>query len=57
MILQLDGLHELFNLPLLEETFAQFYDLEIYLQALQTNQEADQWEYIWGNGHYTTTKA
>jgi hypothetical protein len=57
MVLQLDELHELFNLPLSEEAYAQYCDLEIYLQTLQINQEADQWRYIWGDGHYRTTKA
>jgi hypothetical protein len=57
MALQLDELYELFNLSLSEETFAQYCDLEIYLQALQINQEVDQWKYIWGNGHCITTKA
>jgi hypothetical protein len=34
MVLQLDELHELFNLTLSEEVYAQYCEVEIYLQAL-----------------------
>jgi hypothetical protein len=34
-----------------------FYDLNIYLQALQNSNDADQWKYIWENGQYSSSKA
>jgi hypothetical protein len=57
MVLQLDELHDLFSLPVSEEAFTQFCDLDVYLQTLQLNDNTGQWKYIWGNGCYKATKA
>jgi hypothetical protein len=49
--------HELFHLPLSEEAYLQFCEMDIYLQVLQTGSWSDTWSYIWGNGKYTSAKA
>jgi hypothetical protein len=54
---ELNELQELFNLPRSEEAYTQFYDLDIYMQALQHSDEADQWKYIWGNSQYRSSKS
>jgi hypothetical protein len=56
-VLQLNELQELFHLPLSDEAYTQFCDLNIYLHAMQANNDANQCKYIWGNGQYKATKA
>jgi hypothetical protein len=56
-VLELNELEDLFHLPLSEEAYTQFCDLNIYMQAFQQFGEAGQWKYIWGNGHYISSKA
>jgi hypothetical protein len=46
----MNELQELFHLPLSDEPYTQFCDLDIYLQAMQINNDDDWWKYIWGNG-------
>jgi hypothetical protein len=40
-VLELDELQDLFHLPLSEEAYAQFYELIIYLLAIQTTTNSD----------------
>jgi hypothetical protein len=54
--LELNELEDPFHLPLSEEAYTQFCDLNIYMQAFQHSGEANQWEYIWGNGHIAHQK-
>jgi hypothetical protein len=56
-VLEFDETHELFHLPLSEEAYLQFCEMDIYLQLLQTGSRSDTWSYIWGNGKYTSAKA
>jgi hypothetical protein len=50
-------LRDLFQLPLSEEAYAQFCELQIYLQGIQGLNEPDQWKYIWGTGQHRAANA
>jgi hypothetical protein len=52
-----DHLQDLFHLPLSEEAYDQFNELDVILQSLQLTGENDSWSYIWGNGQYSSAKA
>jgi hypothetical protein len=56
-VLELSEFEELFHLPLSEEAYTQFCELNIYLRAIQTTNDSDQWKYIWGSGQYRASKA
>jgi hypothetical protein len=56
-VLEISDLEELFYLPLSEEAYEQFCELDIYLQAFQSSTDNDQWKYIWGTNHYSSAKA
>lgn len=53
-VLETEALHQL---PLSEEAFQQFCDVDVMLQALQHMNNKDQWTYIWGNGNFSSAKA
>jgi hypothetical protein len=55
--LAMEFFHNLFTLPLLEEAYDQFLDLQLWLQSIEINEEKDVWSYIWGNTHYSSKKA
>jgi hypothetical protein len=52
-----DHLQDLFHLPLSEEAYDQFNELDVILQSLQLIREKDSWSYIWGNDQYSSPKA
>jgi hypothetical protein len=54
---QAEERHLLFNIPLSDEAFDQFCDLEITLQAIELNENKDRWKYIWGNENFSSAKA
>jgi hypothetical protein len=45
-VLELNDLSDLFQLPRSKEAYAQFCELQIYLQVKQGSNEPDQWKYI-----------
>jgi hypothetical protein len=48
---------DLFQTPLSVEAFEEYCKLEIIMQTLQLSEENDRWEYIWGNGSFSSAKA
>jgi hypothetical protein len=56
-VLNQDELHNLFRLPLSEEAYLQYCELEVYIQSLQDYNLADQRKYISGNGQYSSLRA
>jgi hypothetical protein len=46
---QSDDIQDMFHLPLLEEAYLQFCEMDIYLQLVETDNQADSWSYIWGS--------
>jgi hypothetical protein len=50
-------LQDKFQLPLLEQAYDQFYELELYMQVLQLKDNGGRWKYIWGSGHYSSSQA
>jgi hypothetical protein len=56
-VLEVNDLNDLFQLPLAEEAYTQFCELQIYLQAIQGSHELDKWKYVWGSGQYRAEKA
>jgi hypothetical protein len=56
-VMQQDNLHYIFQLPLSEEAYLQYSDLEVMVQSLDTTDVKDKWKYIWGNTHYSSMKA
>jgi hypothetical protein len=55
-VLGTESLQFLFSLPLSEEVFMQFTELEIALQAMSTTNELGTWTYIWGSRNYSSQK-
>jgi hypothetical protein len=55
-VVELDEIQELFHFILSEEAYEQYYELDIYLQLLQHDNQSDSWSYIWGNDKYSSTK-
>jgi hypothetical protein len=49
-------LQDLFQLPLSEEAYQEYCELEILLNSVQYTDENDNWSYIWGNGPYSSSK-
>jgi hypothetical protein len=47
-VLNQETLQDIFQLPLSEEAFSEFCDLENLLMTVQLNKNGDQWSYIWG---------
>jgi hypothetical protein len=46
-----------FHLPLSEQAFQEYQDLQQLIQQIQVGPESkDLWEYIWGNSKYTASK-
>jgi hypothetical protein len=56
-ILQLDNIQNHFNLPLSEEAYEQFCDLNVLLLSLQANGQDDVWSYVWGTSKFSVQKA
>lgn len=51
------ALSELFHLPLSEEAFQHFQELELIISDLQVLDVSDQWVYIWGSSLFSSKKA
>jgi hypothetical protein len=56
-VLNEESFQNLFHLPLSEEAFSQFSELELFLQTLNTTNSPDTWSYIWGSKEYSSKKA
>jgi hypothetical protein len=56
-VLELERLQDQFHLPLSEEAYQEYYELEVMMQLVQYTEEHDYWSYIWGNGNYSSSKA
>jgi hypothetical protein len=56
-VMNQEDLHDNFQLPLSEQAFQQYCELEMFMQSLQLNENGDQWTYIWGSAHYSSSKA
>jgi adenine-specific DNA methylase len=56
-VMQQDNLHNIFQLPLFEEAYLQYSELEVMVQSLDITEEKDKWKYICGNSHYSSMKA
>jgi hypothetical protein len=52
-----DDLQSLFRLPLFEEAYEQYCELNIFLHSIHLSGENDGWSYIWGNNQYYSQKA
>jgi hypothetical protein len=57
IILQLDNIQSHFHLPISEDAYEQFCDMNILLQTLQTLGLNDVLSYMWGNKEYSVQKA
>jgi hypothetical protein len=55
--LAMEFLQDLFTLPLSEEAFDQFLDLQLWMQSIEISEVKDVWSYIWGSTHYSSQKA
>jgi hypothetical protein len=56
-VLHQEALHDIFNLPLSEETYFQYCELEILVQSIEDHNDKDKWKYIWDNDQYTSARA
>jgi hypothetical protein len=55
--LQNDSLEAQFHLPLLEQAFQEYLQLQQIIQQVQVSENSkDSWHYIWGNSTYTASK-
>jgi hypothetical protein len=50
-------LQDIFQLPLSEEAYMQFCEVNVLMQSLQINNDKYKWKYIWVSGHYSSVKA
>ena len=56
MAMLVDGPQDLFHLPLSEEAYAQFIQLQTILQSLQLTDDKDSWGFIWGSNLFSSTR-
>lgn len=56
-VYQAENLHELFHLPLSEEAFQQYEQLQVILLSMHVSDDKDVWSYIWGTPVFTSHKA
>lgn len=54
---QMDSLLELFHLPLSQQAFFQFEQLQLDLQQLEITDMPDSWTCIWSSGKFSVSKA
>jgi hypothetical protein len=52
-----EPLHNLFHLPLSEPAYDKLLSMEQILNSVELSHEPDSWSYIWGNLHFSSTKA
>lgn len=48
---------QMFHLPLSNEAYSQFQQLQIQIQNLQIDSDPDHWHYIWGSNVFSSSKA
>lgn len=53
----MEGLENLFQLPLSVQAYTQFGLLQTMIDDLQITEERDTWTYIWGSEKYSSSKA
>jgi hypothetical protein len=53
----MESLHGLFQLPLLMEAYAQYSELDIFMQSPQPTDANDAWTYVWGTRNYSSVMA
>jgi len=51
-----ENLQNLFHLPLSEEAYPQFLQLQMLLHSAQPTEEKDIWGYIWGSNFFSSSK-
>jgi hypothetical protein len=56
-VLQHENFHDIFQLPLSEEAYQQFCEVNVIIQSIQENTDIDRWKYIWGSGNFSAKKA
>jgi hypothetical protein len=57
-VLQMEFLQDMFHLPLSQQAFAEFEQLEVLCDSTQFNIfQPDSWSYIWGSNKFSTEKA
>jgi hypothetical protein len=52
-----DNLQSIFQMPLSEEAYEHYCELNTFFQSPQLSRENDGWSYIWGNNQYYSQKA
>lgn len=57
LVATLPNLANHFNLPLFQEAFVQFQQLEDWLAGWQPSNHNDIWSFIWGSSSFSTAKA
>jgi hypothetical protein len=56
-VLQQENLHDIFQLPLSEEAYMQYCEVNVLIKLIQENTDNDKWKYIWSNENFSTKKA
>jgi hypothetical protein len=52
-----NSLHTQFHLPLSEQAYHEYQDLQEYIQTIQVEQDTkDSWSYLWGTSSYTSSR-
>lgn len=54
---RINPLSDLFHLPLSEQAYSQFLQLDSELQQLTLNDDSDKWSYLWSSGKFFVAKA
>lgn len=49
-------LQNIFHLPLSEEAYTKFLHLQQLLGVLQSTDDKDKWEFIWGSTHFSSSR-
>jgi hypothetical protein len=52
-ILETGGFHSMFHLPLFEEAYKQFCELDFFMQSMELSGDKDSWSYFWGSSAYS----
>jgi hypothetical protein len=51
------SLQDIFHLPMSEEAFSEFCEIDVLLQSFQASDISDSWSYIWGSKSFSSRKA
>jgi hypothetical protein len=52
-----ESLQDIFSLPMSEEAYTEFCELDIFIQSYQVTEEAYTWSYIWGSNSFSSKRA